>query len=245
MTPLAGPASSGVVNAGAAGPGPLGFHYLGLADTPPTRGEYMATWDVQRAVHAQVVAGELPPQVLFVEHDPVYTAGRRTLPAERPFDGTPVVDVDRGGKITYHGPGQLVGYPIVGLTRQIGPLEYVRRLEQAVIDLLDAHGVSAGRVEGRTGVWLAPSGGRPERKICAIGIRVSRMTTLHGFALNVRAEATGAFGNIIPCGIADAGVTSLEHELGRPAPALVEVARQLEPLLREQLSFAWTEDTPA
>ena len=189
-------------------------------------------------MHAQVVAGEIDPTVLFVEHDPVYTAGRRTLPEERPFDGTPVVDVDRGGKITYHGPGQLVGYPIVGLTRKIGPLEYVRRIEQSVIDLLATFGVAAGRVDGRTGVWLQASPTKPERKICAIGIRVSRMTTLHGFAFNVATPSTGPFHNIVPCGISDAGVTSLEHELGRPAPALVDVARRLEPFLTEQLAFA-------
>lgn len=221
------------------GTGALELNYLGLADDPPTRGDYRATWDTQRAVHARVAAGEIGPQVLFVEHDPVYTAGRRTLPEERPFDGTPVVDVDRGGKITYHGPGQLVGYPIVTLTRTIGPLEYVRRLEQAVIDLLAGHGVTAGRVEGRTGVWLPPERGRLERKICAIGIRVAKMTTLHGFAFNVRSESTGAFANIIPCGISDAGVTSLEHELGATPPSLVEIGRALEPLLDEHLAFAY------
>lgn len=218
----------------------LEFVYLGLADDPPTRWEYRRTWDVQRAVHARVAAGEIGPQVLFVEHDPVYTAGRRTLPAERPFDGTPVVDVDRGGKITYHGPGQLVGYPIVTLTQRIGPLEYVRRLEQATIDLLAGLGVAAIRVDGRTGVWLPARRGRPERKICAIGVRVARRTTLHGFALNVRREATGAFGNIIPCGIQDAGVTCLEDEVDAPPPTLHEVGRRLEPLLTEQLAFALT-----
>lgn len=218
----------------------LGFTYVGLADTPPTRGDYRATWDLQRQVHARVVAGEECPQVLFVEHDPVYTAGRRTQPDERPFDGTPVVDVDRGGKITYHGPGQLVGYPIVPLTRRIGPLEYVRRLEQAVMDYLADQGVEAMRVDGRTGVWLAATPTRPERKICAIGIRVSRMTTLHGFALNVAATSTGAFGTIVPCGIRDAGVTSLEDELGHEAPGLLQVARDLEPKLTDQLAFALT-----
>lgn len=216
----------------------LGFTYLGLTDDPPSRGDYLATWEVQRQVHARVVSGEECPQVLFVEHDPVYTAGRRTAEDERPIDGTPVVDVDRGGKITYHGPGQLVGYPIVPLTRTIGPLEYVRRLEQAVIDLLAEDDIDAIRVEGRTGVWLPASPGHGERKICAIGIRVSKMTTLHGFALNVAAEATSPFGSIVPCGIRDAGVTSLEDELGHQAPSVLEVARRLEPHLREQLAFA-------
>ena len=218
----------------------LGFTYLGLLDSPPIRGEYRATWDLQREVHARVVAHEECPQVLFVEHDPVYTAGRRTLPEERPFDGTPVVDVDRGGKITYHGPGQLVGYPIVPLTRKIGPLEYVRRLEQAVMDLLVGYGITTMRVDGRTGVWLPATPARQERKICAIGIRVSRMTTLHGFALNVAATSTGPFGTIIPCGISDAGVTSIEEEVDGPPPSLLDVARGLEPLLTEQLAFAVT-----
>ncbi|MFV0451835.1 MAG: lipoyl(octanoyl) transferase LipB [Propioniciclava sp.] len=218
----------------------LDFRYVGLTDSPPVRGDYLATWELQRQVHARVVSGEECPQVLFVEHDPVYTAGRRTQPDERPVDGTPVVDVDRGGKITYHGPGQLVGYPIVPLTRTIGPLEYVRRLEQAVIDLLALDGIATMRVEGRTGVWLAASPRRPERKICAIGIRVSRMTTLHGFALNVAATSTAPFGSIVPCGIRDAGVTSVEDELGHPTHSLVAVARRLEPLLTEHLSFALT-----
>ncbi len=215
----------------------LDFAYLGLADDPPTLTDYHSAWAVQRAVHARVAAGEHGPQVLFVEHAPVYTAGRRTLPEERPFDGTEVVDVDRGGKITYHGPGQLVGYPIVTLTRRIGPLEYVRRLEQAVIDVLAGYGVAGVCVEGRTGVWLPAEPGRAERKICAIGIRVARMTTLHGFALNVTAGSTGPFGNIVPCGIADAGVTSLEDELDGPAPTLLQVARDLEPALARHLAF--------
>lgn len=214
------------------------FDYLGFDGSAMALSDYEPTWAVQRAVHARVVAGEIGPQVLLVQHSPVYTAGRRTEPHERPFDGTPVVDVDRGGKITYHGPGQLVGYPIVTLTRRIGPLEYVRRLEQAVIELLASYGIGAGRVEGRTGVWLAPGRGRGERKICAIGIRVAKMTTMHGFALNVTAQATGPFGNIVPCGIADAGVTSIEDELDGSVPSLMEVAAALEPLLARHLDFA-------
>ena len=163
---------------------------------------------------ARVAAGEHGPQVLFVEHAPVYTAGRRTLPEERPFDGTEVVDVDRGGKITYHGPGQLVGYPIVTLTRRIGPLEYVRRLEQAVIDVLAGYGVAGVCVEGRTGVWLPAEPGRAERKICAIGVRLAHGRTMHGFALNCDADLSWA-DNIIACGIEDAGVSSLTREAGR------------------------------
>ena len=214
------------------------FDYLGFDGAALGLSDYQETWDLQRAVHARVVAREIGPQVLYVQHPPVYTAGRRTLESERPFDGTPVVDVDRGGKITYHGPGQLVGYPIVTLTRKIGPLEYVRRLEQAVIEVLAPLGIEGLRVDGRTGVWLPAGGGRPERKICAIGIRVARMTTMHGFALNITADACGPFGNIVPCGIADAGVTSIAEELDGPAPSLLEVAGRLEPLLARHLSFA-------
>jgi lipoyl(octanoyl) transferase len=156
------------------------------------------------------------------------------------------LSVDRGGKITYHGPGQLVGYPIVTLTRTYGPLEYVRRIEQAVIDTLaERYGVHGVRVEGRTGVWLPADDGRPERKICAIGVRVAKMTTMHGFALNVASQATGPFSSIIPCGIADAGVTSIQDETGRPAPRLAEVARAIEPQLERQLAFALTSGRPA
>ena len=222
------------------------FTYLGYDGSDLGLSDYQQTWDLQRSVHARVAAGEIGPQVLFVQHPSVYTAGRRTRPEERPLDGTPVVDVDRGGKITYHGPGQLVGYPIVTLTRTYGPLEYVRRIEQAVIDTLaERYGVHGVRVEGRTGVWLPADDGRPERKICAIGVRVAKMTTMHGFALNVASQATGPFSSIIPCGIADAGVTSIQDETGRPAPRLAEVARAIEPQLERQLAFALTSGRPA
>ncbi len=147
-----------------------------------------------------------------------------------------MVDVDRGGKITYHGPGQLVGYPILRLPRRIGPLGYVRRLEEALIRLLSEYGVSSGRVEGRTGVWLPAGAGRTERKIAAIGVRISKQTTLHGFALNVASDLR-SFDNIVPCGIADAGVTSLARELDGPAPSLDVVGERLEPHLRELLAF--------
>ena len=217
-------------------PRPVEFRYLGLTDDPPRLTDYHEAWDLQRAVHAQVADGTLGPQVLFVEHAPVYTAGRRTLPQERPFDGTPVVDVDRGGKITYHGPGQLVGYPIVFLPRSTGVVDYVRRVEEALIRLLAEYGVASGRVDGRTGVWLAAGGGRPERKIAAIGIRVAKQTTMHGFALNIAGDL-GRFDNIVPCGISDAGVTGLALEVDGPVPSLVEVARRLEPHLRELLAF--------
>ncbi|MBI5028560.1 MAG: lipoyl(octanoyl) transferase LipB [Actinobacteria bacterium] len=224
-----------------ADPRPVEFRYLGLAEG--VLSDYHEAWALQREVHARVASGELGPQVLYVEHPPVYTAGRRTEPHERPFDGTPVVDVDRGGKITYHGPGQLVGYPIVFLPRAVGVVDYVRRVEEALIRLLAGYGVATGRVPGRTGVWLAADEERPERKIAAIGIRVSRQTTMHGFALNVASDLAD-FGRIVPCGITDAGVTSLEAELGRPAPSLLEVGRDLEPHLRELLAFQPFEQSP-
>ncbi|MHA6512316.1 lipoyl(octanoyl) transferase LipB [Tessaracoccus sp. Z1128] len=173
--------------------------------------DYQQTWDRQRALHDDVAAGA-PGRILLVEHSPVYTAGRRTTPDQRPVDGTPVIDVDRGGLITYHGPGQLVGYPIVRLREGVGVVDYVRTLESAVVTLLTGYGLDCGRVEGRTGVWLPAGAGRPERKICAIGVRVARRTTMHGFALNVLSSAE-RFSNIIPCGIADAGVTSIVEEL--------------------------------
>ncbi len=217
---------------------PVQFQYLGLMDAPPRLSEYVPTWEYQREVHAEVAAGELPPQVLFVEHPPVYTAGRRTEPQERPFDGTPVVDVDRGGKITWHGPGQLVGYPIVFLPRGVGVVDYVRRVEEALIRVLADYGLATGRVDGRTGVWLAadPASGKGERKIASIGIRVSRQTTMHGFALNVNTDLDW-FDNIIPCGISDARMTSIAAELSGPAPTLVEMARAIEPHLAELLAL--------
>jgi lipoyl(octanoyl) transferase len=179
--------------------------------------DYQRAWAMQRDVHARVVAGEAPDTVLLLEHLPVYTAGRRTERQERPFDGTPVVDVDRGGKITWHGPGQLVGYPIVRLAAPIDVVAYVRRLEEAMIGICAELGVSTGLVEGRTGVWVPPDDRGPARKIGAIGIRVSRQVTMHGFALNCDPDMSW-FGRIVPCGIADAGVTSLTQEVGRDVP---------------------------
>jgi lipoyl(octanoyl) transferase len=214
----------------------LEFDYVGITDDPPQLLDYQVGWDLQRSVHAQVAAGELPPQVLYVEHDHVFTAGHRTEPHERPLDGTPVVDVDRGGKITYHGPGQLVGYPIVVLPERVGVVDYVRRVEEALIRLLADYGLTTGRIPGRTGVWLAADHRRGERKIAAIGVRVARRTTMHGFALNVDPDL-GYFGKIIPCGIDDAGVTSLAAELGS-TPPVPQVARDLEPHLADLLRFA-------
>jgi lipoyl(octanoyl) transferase len=174
----------------------------------------MPAWDQQRAHAAARAAGNGEDLVMLLEHPPVYTAGRRTLPHERPTDGTPVVDVDRGGKITWHGPGQLVGYPIVALRKPYDVVNYVRRLEQALITIVSGLGVPCGRIAGRTGVWLAADERGPERKIAAIGVRVTRGVTMHGFALNCNPDLT-AFDVIVPCGISDAGVTSLSIELGR------------------------------
>jgi lipoyl(octanoyl) transferase len=175
---------------------------------------YEQAWNRQRELHAARLDGTAPDTVLLLEHPPVYTAGKRTLASERPFDGTPVIDVDRGGKITWHGPGQLVGYPIVALPDPVDVVAYVRRMEQMLIDVCAEVGVSAVRVDGRSGAWLPADDRRPERKVAAIGIRVARGVTLHGFALNADPDLS-AFANFVPCGIADAGVTSLSAELGR------------------------------
>lgn len=215
------------------------FRFLGGLDGPhPTTVDYQTAWDLQREIHAQVAAQKIPDQVLFVQHDPVYTAGRRTIERERPRDGTPVIDVDRGGKITWHGPGQLTCYPIIRLPEGVGVVDHVRCVEAAVIAGLADFGIIGQRVEGRTGVWLAAGDDRLERKICAIGIRVAKRTSLHGFALNVDDDLT-RFDNIIPCGIEDAGVTSIARELpvGKPVPSLGQVAQVLEPQLRRLLSY--------
>jgi len=175
--------------------------------------DYADAWQLQRELADARVAGG-PDTLLLLEHPAVYTAGKRTEAHERPRDGTPVVDTDRGGKITWHGPGQLVGYPVIGLAEPLDVVNYVRRLEQSLISVCAELGVDAGRVEGRSGVWVAADGPGPARKIAAIGIRVARGTTLHGFALNCDCDLS-AYASIVPCGIADAEVTSLSAELGR------------------------------
>lgn len=175
--------------------------------------DYRAAWQLQREVADARIAGG-PDTLLLLEHPAVYTAGRRTETHERPVDGTPVIDSDRGGKITWHGPGQLVGYPVIGLAEPLDVVKYVRRLEDSLISVCANMGLSTGRVDGRSGVWLPPGSGRPARKIAAIGIRVARGVTLHGFALNCDCDLS-AFSAIVPCGITDAGVTSLTAELGR------------------------------
>ncbi len=185
---------------------PIDVRQLGTLD-------YRDAWQLQRELADARAAGGTDT-LLLLEHPSVYTAGRRTLPHERPTDGTPVVDTDRGGKITWHGPGQLVGYPIIGLAEPLDVVNYVRRLEESLIKVCTALGLDAGRVDGRSGVWLPQGAGRPARKVAAIGVRVARATTLHGFALNCDCDLD-AFGKIVPCGIADAGVTSISAELGR------------------------------
>ncbi|WP_333770273.1 lipoyl(octanoyl) transferase LipB [Streptomyces sp. IBSBF 2435] len=213
--------------------------------------EYGKAWQRQRTVHAARFADEIPDTCLLLEHPAVYTAGRRTADSERPLDGTPVVDVDRGGKITWHGPGQLVGYPILKLPRPVDVVAHVRRLEDALILTAAEFGLETSRVEGRSGVWVlgdpteqrlggltldfdprltddefdprlngpeyAPSNAgqrREDRKLAAIGIRVAKGVTMHGFALNCNPDTT-SYDRIVPCGIRDAGVTSLSEELGR------------------------------
>jgi lipoyl(octanoyl) transferase len=175
--------------------------------------DYRAAWQLQRELADARAAGG-PDTLLLLEHPPVYTAGGRTAPHERPVDGTPVVDTDRGGKITWHGPGQLVGYPIIGLAEPLDVVNYVRRLEESMISVCTDLGLPVGRIDGRSGVWCPADDTRPPRKVAAIGVRVSRATTLHGFALNCDCDL-GAFTAIVPCGIADAGVTSMSAELGR------------------------------
>jgi lipoyl(octanoyl) transferase len=175
--------------------------------------DYLAAWQVQRELADARIAGG-PDTLLLLEHPPVFTAGRRTEPHERPVSpDVPVVDTDRGGKITWHGPGQLVGYPIVGLAQPLDVVKFVRRLEDALIAVCASFGLATGRVEGRSGVWVPADDGRPARKVAAIGIRVARATTLHGFAVNCDNDLS-AYSSIVPCGISDAGVTSLTAELG-------------------------------
>jgi lipoyl(octanoyl) transferase len=191
---------------------------------------YLQAWDLQRATHRSVVSGESPDTVILLEHPSVYTAGKRTEDFERPTDGTPVIDVDRGGKITWHGPGQLVGYPIVRLAEPIDVVGYVRRLEGMLIELLAELGIDAGRVAGRSGVWLRYDQSVGAEKIAAIGIRVAEGVTMHGFSLNCN-NSFDAYSKIVACGILDAGVTSISRELGRdvsPTDVATLVQRRFE-----------------
>jgi lipoyl(octanoyl) transferase len=217
----------------------LEFRVVGLGEDAV---DYQAAWELQRQEHARVVDGDAADQVLLLEHPPVFTAGKRTDPHERPADpgGAPVIDVDRGGKITFHGPGQLVGYPLVRLPDHVKVVDYVRRVEEALIAVCRDLGVETARVPGRSGVWLRADEKGPERKVAAIGIRVSRGVTMHGFSLNCDVDL-GWYARFVPCGIADAGVTSLSRELGRD----VTVAEVL-PLVQRHLSayLGWAAYTP-
>jgi len=211
---------------------------------------YQEAWDLQRRLLTERADDLIPDTALFLEHPPVYTAGKRTEAHERPIDGTPVIDVDRGGKITFHGPGQLVGYPITKLPSHVLVVDYVRRVEEALIRAVADLGVASGRVPGRSGVWLpATDGGRQsgradtriERKIAAIGIRVSRGVTMHGFSLNADVDLSW-YDRFVPCGIADAGVTSLSLELGRRV-TVPEAAGAVAPHLTDLLQ--WDAFTPS
>lgn len=195
--------------------------------------DYHQAWNLQQQVHAAVVAGIEPDTVLLLEHSPVYTAGKRTNTWERPTDGTPVVDVDRGGRITWHGPGQIVGYPITRLPDPIDVVAYVRRVEQVLIGVCAELGVETARIGGRSGVWVPADAHGPDRKVAAIGVRVSRGVTMHGFALNV-SNSLDAYHVIVPCGIADAGVTTLAIECDRQGLRPVAIADAL-PVLESHL----------
>ena len=174
--------------------------------------EYEKAWQIQRTVHAEVAEGIRPNTLILLEHPSVFTAGRRTLENERPSDGTPVIDVDRGGKITWHGPGQIVGYPIVRLAKRHDVVGFVREIESALIDVCHEFNIPAVRYCERSGVWLRDE--RGDRKIAAIGIRFAKGVTMHGFALNVNPDLSW-FDRIIPCGLPDAEATSMAKELGR------------------------------
>ncbi|WP_425550782.1 lipoyl(octanoyl) transferase LipB [Actinoallomurus liliacearum] len=198
---------------------------------------YEEAWELQRRLHERRVADEIPDVCLLLEHPPVYTAGKRTEPLDRPIGdpGAPVIDVDRGGKITWHGPGQLVGYPIVKLREPVDVVAYVRTIEAALIDTCADLGLATKRVEGRSGVWVP---GVPDRKVGAIGIRVSRGVTMHGFELNCDCDL-GWFDKIVPCGIRDAGTTSLSAELGREV-TVAEALALAEVRLAEALDVSGT-----
>jgi lipoyl(octanoyl) transferase len=208
---------------------PVDVRIVGLA---PDLVDYVAAWHLQRDIHADVLAGRRGDTVLVLEHTPVYTAGKRTNSWDRPSPGsttTPVIDVDRGGKITWHGPGQLVGYPIVRLADPVDVVAHVRRLEQLLMDVCSTVGLPTVRVDGRSGVWVPADDHGPDRKVAAIGVRVARGVTMHGFALNCDNDL-GPFHSIVPCGIDDAGVTTLTAELGRDV-----TVREMLPLVRERL----------
>lgn len=214
----------------------LEFTELGFS---PNFVDYMGAWDRQRELHAAVVSGTAPNTALLLEHAAVYTAGKRTEDHERPFDGTPVVNVDRGGKLTWHGPGQLVMYPIVRLADAHSIRAYVHALEEIILEVLAHFGVQGVRVDGRAGIWLLADEKGGDRKIAAIGIRVHDGVTMHGIAINAN-NSLAPYNQIIACGIQDAGTTTLAAETGRDITAkelapLVQAAtkRILAPLITE------------
>ena len=193
--------------------------------------DYQKAWESQKAIHQEVVDGIRPNTLLLLEHPSVFTAGRRTEESEKPTDGTPVIEVDRGGRITWHGPGQLVGYPIVKLVNPTELVGFVREIEAGLMSVCSDLGLATERIDGRSGVWVRDSSG--DRKIAAIGVRVAQGVTMHGFAINVNPDLS-SFKSIIPCGIADAGVTSLEIELNR-AITIDEVSPLVERHIFESL----------
>ncbi|MCD0451025.1 lipoyl(octanoyl) transferase LipB [Actinocorallia sp. API 0066] len=200
---------------------------------------YEEGWALQRRTHERRVADTVADTVIMLEHQPVYTAGKRTEPLDRPLGdpGAPVIDVDRGGKITWHGPGQLTVYPIVRLPDPIDVVAFVRRMEDAMIGVLAEFGLEGVRVEGRSGVWLVDGKG-PDRKVGSVGLRVSQGVTMHGIQINCDCDLTW-FDKIVPCGISDASSTSLTRELGRPVPVR-EVLPLVERHIAEQLGAAET-----
>jgi lipoyl(octanoyl) transferase len=214
----------------------LEFKQLGLA---PDFVDYTRGWDIQRELHEKVLAGTAPSTVLLLEHAAVYTAGKRTEDHERPFDGTPVVAVDRGGKLTWHGPGQLIGYPIIKLKNKAGIRDYVERLEAVIIAVLSEYGIAAVRIKGRAGVWIEQDEKGPDRKIAAIGIRVHEGVTMHGFAINCNNDLA-PYGQIIACGISDAGVTTITQELGRDVTPADLVSRITEELRNNEQALVAT-----
>ena len=210
---------------------PLATETLGFA---PVLSDYQQTWDLQKRYHEEVLAGQRCSTILLLEHPPVYTAGKRTEDDERPNDGTDVIDVDRGGKITWHGPGQLVAYFIYRLNDPKEVRLFVSQLEDAMITLLAEYGIDATTIEGRAGVWLLGDGARRDRKIGAIGIRIHEGVTMHGLALNCSNELD-AYENIIPCGITDADTTSISAELGRTVTPQ-DTATRLDEILHETIT---------
>ena len=209
-----------------------------VAGLAPDLLPYPEALALQRSIHSEVVEGTRDATMLLLEHPSVYTAGTRTEASERPDDGSPVIDVDRGGKLTWHGPGQLVGYPILRLHDPVDVVAYVRRLEELLIDVIAHFGVIGVRVAGRSGVWIVD--GARQEKIAAIGIRVAGGVTMHGFALNC-SNSLDAYEHIVACGIRDAGVTTISREAGRdvsPADAAAIVAERFDALVAEKVTVS-------